>query len=259
MDRNTELRRLAQALHKSVDDLAYLDKLDAVALQKLRTNFQNSLLNKFGPVFEKIAGAGKLAPDSISATLCTKVFGPAITANMSYFTPMSKAVSLCKLFDADFMAEVAREQIPERAVDMLAELPVDQLKRVTAKLVEHGDYHVLGGFTDYIPEKKAIEIMEVIKNPAANLQISVYAQRKDRIAKLANMLNDEKLVELITAAFAEESLMIEISLITSEMDTKAQARMAKLTDKVDKTYRGLARAKADEIGYASRMKAYFDA
>eukprot|EP01035_Chromulina_nebulosa_P040037 gene40036-54129_t len=178
---NTELRRLAQALHKSADDLAYLDKLDAVALQKLRTNFQNSLLNKFGPVFERIAGAGKLAPDSISATLCTKVFGPAITANMSYFTPMSKAVSLCKLFDADFMAEVAREQIPERAVDMLAELPVEQLKKVTAKLVEHGDFHVLGGFTDYIPEKKAIEIMEVIKDPAANLHISFYAQRKDRI------------------------------------------------------------------------------
>ena len=97
MDRNTELRRLAQALHKSADELAYLDKLDALALQKLRTNFQNSLLNKFGPVFERIAGAGKLAPDSISATLCTKVFGPAITANMSYFTPMSKAISLCKL------------------------------------------------------------------------------------------------------------------------------------------------------------------
>lgn len=259
MDRNTELRRLAQALHKSVDELTYLNKLDAVALQKLRTNFQNSLLNKFGPVFEKIAGAGKLAPDSISATLCTKVFGPAITANMSYFTPMSKAVSLCKLFDAEFMAEVAREQIPERAVDMLAELPVDQLKRVTAKLVEQGDYHVLGGFTDYIPEKKAIEIMEVIKDPAANLHISVYAQRKDRIAKLANMLNDEKLVELIAAAFADESLLVEIGLITCEMDAKAQARMAKLTDKVNKTYRGLARAKADESGYADRMKAYFDA
>ena len=116
-DRNTELRRLAQALHKSADELAYLDKLDALALQKLRTNFQNSLLNKFGPVFERIAGAGKLAPDSISATLCTKVFGPAITANMSYFTPMSKAISLCKLFDADFMAEVAREQIPGGVFD----------------------------------------------------------------------------------------------------------------------------------------------
>lgn len=259
MDRNTELRRLAQALHKSADELVYLDKLDAVALQKLRTNFQNSLLNKFGPVFEKIAGAGKLAPDSISATLCTKVFGPAITANMSYFTPMSKAISLCKLFDADFMAEVAREQIPERAVDMLSDLPVEQLKKVAAKLVEHGDFHVLGGFTDYIPEKKAIEIMEVIKDPAANLHISFYAQRKDRIAKLANMLSDEKLIELIAVAFTDENLLVEVGLITSEMDEKAQVRMAKLTDKVNKAYRAKAKAKAEEMGYAHRLPAFFQA
>jgi hypothetical protein len=259
MDRNTELRRLAQALHKSADDLAYLDKLDALALQKLRTNFQNSLLNKFGPVFEKIAGAGKLAPDSISATLCTKVFGPAITANMSYFTPMSKAVSLCKLFDADFMAEVAREQIPERAVNMLAELPVEQLKKVTAKLVEHGDFHVLGGFTDYIPEKKAIEIMEVIRDPAANLHISFYAQRKDRIAKLANLLSDQKLLELIAAAFTDDNLLVEVGLITAEMDENAQVRMAKLTDKINKTYRAKAKAKAQEMGYANRLTAFFQA
>ncbi|HEX4918596.1 MAG TPA: hypothetical protein VFV43_11910 [Limnobacter sp.] len=259
MDRNTELRRLAQALHKKPEDLTYLDKLDAIALQKLRSKFQNSLLNKFGPVFEKIAGAGKLAPDSISATLCTKVFGPAITANMSYYTPMSKAASLCKLFDASFMAEVAREQIPEKSVDMLAELPTEQLKRVTAELVRHGDYHVLGGFTDYIPEKKAIEIMEVIEDPAANLHISFFAQRKDRIGKLASMLSDEKLIELIAAAFANEDFLVEVGLITAEMDAKAQQRMAKLTDKVNKTHRATAKAKAEELGYADRLKAYFAA
>ncbi|HEY1058303.1 MAG TPA: hypothetical protein VGE55_06190 [Limnobacter sp.] len=259
MDRNTELRRLAQALHKTPDDLGYLDKLDALALQKVRISFQNSLLNKFGHVFEKIAGAGKLAPDSISATLCTKVFGPMITANMSYFTPMSKAVSLCKLFDADFMADVAREQIPEKSVSMLAELPVDQLKRVTAKLVEQGEYHVLGGFTDYIPEKKALEIMEVITDPAANLHISFYAQRKDRVAKMAAMLSDEKLVELIAAAYTDENLLVEVGLITAEMDAKAQQRMAKLTDKVNKTFRAQGKAVAEKMGYADRLKAFFEA
>ena len=37
MDRNTELRRLAQALHKSVDDLAYLDKLEALNIPVLES------------------------------------------------------------------------------------------------------------------------------------------------------------------------------------------------------------------------------
>ena len=65
--------------------------------------------------------------------------------------------------------------------------------------------------------------------------------------------------ELIAAAFADSGLMTEVGLITAEMDAKAQERMAKLTDKVNKTYRGLAKAKAEELGYADRLKAYFAA
>ncbi|MDX1669723.1 MAG: hypothetical protein R3194_09915 [Limnobacter sp.] len=259
MDRSTELRRLAQALHKSTDDLAYLDKLDALALQKLRTNFQNSLLNKFGPVFERIANSGKLAPDSVSATLCTKVFGPAITANMSYFTPLKKSISLTEHFDADFMAEVAREQIPERAKDMLAGMPVPLLQKVTLKLVHDGDFHALGGFMDYIPEAKAAEIMQVIDDPAASLHISTFAQAKDRVAKLANMLTDEHLTELIAAAFTQDELIVEVGMITAEMDAKAQKRMAELTDKVNPEYRKKAKTKAQEMGYEDKLKAYFSA
>lgn len=259
MDRNTELRRLAQALHKTPEQLSYLDGVDAVGLQKLRNRFQNSLLDKFGPVFEKIAGAGKLAPDAISATLCTKVFGPAITANMSYFTPISKAVGLAKHFDADFMADVAREQIPERAQEMLSELPVSLLQQVAVQLVDHKDYHVLGSFTDYIPEAKAAEVMKAIKDPAASLHISTFAQRKDRIAKLAGLLSDEQLLEFIAAAFTDDALLVEVGMITCEMDAKAQARMAKLTQKINPAYMDKARAKAEELGYAERLKAYFAA
>lgn len=101
--------------------------------------------------------------------------------------------------------------------------------------------------------------MEVIKDPAANLHISFYAQRKDRIAKLANMLGDEKLLELIAAAFADDNLLVEVGLITAEMDVKAQQRMAKLTDKVNNTYRAKAKAKAEELGYAARLQAFLQA
>lgn len=259
MDRNTEIRRLGQLLHKSAEELSYLDALDALALQKLRVRFQNGLLDKFGHVFEKIAGAGKLAPDALSATLCTKVFGPALTANMSYYTPMAKAVGMCKHFDADFMADVAREQIPERAKEMLAELPVDLMKKVALKLVEQKDYHVLGGFTDFMPEKKAAEIMQVIQNPAESLHISTFAQRKDRIANLAGHLDDEKLIELIAAAFADENLLVEVGMITAEMNAESQTRMAKLTKKVNAGFIAKAKAKAEELGYADRLGAYFAA
>lgn len=256
MDRSTELRRLAITLHKQPGDLGYLDHLDAAGLKNLRQRFQNRLIDEFGHVFEKMAGAGKLAPDALSAMLCKKVFGPAITANMSYFTPVEQAVKLCKHFDANFMADVAREQLPDRAEKMLNDLPVSLMKDVTRLMAEHGDFHLMGAFTDFLPEEKMRVLMEEVKDPADNLRISSFAQRKDRIASLAISLPDAKLSVFIRAAFEADELTREIVLITCEMNDKDQTRMAKLTDSLDASFRkrGLDTAKA--MGMDNRLKAY---
>ena len=118
---------------------------------------------------------------------------------------------------------------------------------------------MLGGFTDFMPEKKAAEIMQVIQNPAESLHISTFAQRKDRIANLAGHLDDEKLIELIAAAFADANLLVEVGMITAEMNAEGQKRMAKLTKKVNADFIGMAKAKAEELGYADRLTAYFSA
>lgn len=232
MDRNTELRRLAKILHKSPAELDYLNELDANDLYSLRKNFQDGLLRKFGSFFEKLADSGKLIPTTVSAFLCVKVFGPVLTANLSYYTPVSRSMKFAKLFDADFMAEVAREQIPERAAPLLAELPVDLMKKVTCLLLESKEYHLLGGFTDYMPELKAIEIMEVINDPADHIRISTFTQRKDRVAKLAGLLSDQHLIDLITIASTDDGFLVEMGMIVAEMDTENQQRVERLTHKV---------------------------
>ncbi len=256
MDRSTELRRLAITLHKQPADLAYLDSLDALALKNLRTKFQNNLIEEFGHIFEKLAGMGKIAPDALSAMLCKKVFGPAITANMSYYTSTEQAIKLCKHFDAEFMTEVSREQLPERAERMLNELPVDLMRAVTRRMAEHGDFHIMGAFTDYLPEAKALSLMEEVKDAADNLRISSFAQRKDRISRLACALNDTKLKEFIAAAFSAEELTREVMMLTAEMNDAEQKRMAALSDELDKSYRARGMAAAEQLGLSSRIKAY---
>lgn len=256
MDRSTELRRLAITLHKQPADLGYLDHLDASGLKNLRQRFQNRLIDEFSAIFEKMAGAGKIAPDALSAMLCKKIFGPAITANMSYFTPTEQAVRMCKHFDAEFMTEVAREQLPERGERMLNELPVDLMKGVTRLMAEHGDFHLMGAFTDFLPEEKMRVLMEEVKDPADNLRISSFAQRKDRIANLAASLPDAKLSVFIRAAFEAEELTREIVLITCEMNANDQERMAKLTESLGSGLRARALETAKAMGMDNRLKAY---
>lgn len=259
MDRATELRLLGRQLHKKPSDLAYLDGLDAEALHQLRSALQNRLLDEFAPTFEKMASGGKIAPDKLSALLCKKVFGPTLTANMSYFTPPEKAAKMCRHFDTDFMAEVSRETIPSRAEEMLKGLPVDLMRPTTHALLASGDYHIMGGFTDYMPEDKILELMQEIEDPADNLRISSYCQRKDRIADIASRFDDDTLKAMIAAGHQEEELILELALSCAEMSADQQRRMAKLTDEVDVSFRQQSRAAAEEAGLIERMQAFFDA
>lgn len=259
VDRATELRRLAQTLHKQVDELDYLDPLDGAALQHLRSRIQLSLLDEFGELFERLAGAGKIAPDKLSAFLCKRIFGPALTANMSYYTPVHKAVTMCGHFGEDFMADVAREQVPERAVQQLEELPVDIMRPVTRKLLESGDFHVMGGFTDYLPEDKVRALMEEIEDPADHLRVSSFSQRKDRIARLTAGFDDDTLREFIVVAFSHPEFLHEVSLVTAAMDADDQVRMALITDEINPEYRKRARELAVTEGMLEALQAYFDA
>ncbi len=259
IDRPTELRRLALVLHKSEGQLGYLDSLDGAALMKLRTQLQTSLLDRFSNLFEKLANSGKLAPDALSALLCKKVFGPSLTANMSYYVPTDRSVKMCKHFDESFMADIARNQIPERAKDQLENLPVDLMKGVTRELIKSKDYPIMGGFTDHLPEDKGQVLMKEIDDPADNIRISSFAQRKDRIARLAVSMNDTRLKQLIEAAFQSEAFIHEVGLVTAEMSADEQTRMAKLTDSLNPAHRPKAKQLAQASGIAPRMQAYFAA
>lgn len=259
IDRSTEVRRLAKLLHRDVGELSYLDALNGSELQELRQAFQNRLLNDHGETFAKLAAGGKIAPDALSAMLCKRIFGPTITANMAYYTPAEKAARMIGHFDDEFMAEVVREQIPERAQELLEKIPADLMRGATRALLASRDFHIMGGMTDYMPEEKIAVLMEEITDIADNLRTSSYCQHKDRIARLTIGFDDELLKELIEAAFQSEEFIIEVGLVTAEMDAASQQRMARLTDEIDPAYRRKAREIAEQQGTTEALAAYFQA
>jgi hypothetical protein len=259
IDRATEMRRLARVLHKDESDLGYLDSLDGTDLQKLRNLIQNSLIDEFSPLFSKIARAGKYGPDSLSAFLAQKVFGPTLTANISYYTPTDKAVRMAKLFEHDFLTDVAREQVPERAQNMLKAIPLDVMSVVTSNLLANRDYPIMGNFTDYLPEEKAAALMSEIRDPADHLRVSSFAQHKDRVARLVTGLDDDGIKELIVVAFSHDDFLFETSLVTAAMPAEDQQRMARLTDEVNPELRSRARELADSVEITGQLEAYFAA
>lgn len=259
MDRPTELRRLARLLHRDTDALDYLAPLDAAHLMQLRRPLQEAFIERFAGTFKRLAAGGRLIPDALNAKLCTGVFGPALTANLSYFTPIDQAVRLAKHFDDDFLTDTARHQVPERAQALLAALPVEIMRGVTRKLLAAQEFAIMGGFTDYLPEDKALVLVKEIHGPAERLRVSAYAQRKDRIARIMAQLDDDAVAAQIATAAAEPELMHEVVLTLAEMPAPEQRRMARISDRVDPALRGALKAQLAADPIAPRMSAYFEA
>lgn len=253
-DRPTEARRLARLMHRPDDGLEYLDALDADQVMQLRQLIQNALIDRFAGVFRRLAAGGKLIPDALNAKLCTGVFGPALTANLSYFTPIDQAVRLSTRFDDTFLTEVARHQIPERAQALLAALPVSVMQGVTRKLLDAGEFAIMGGFTDYLPEDKSVVLVNEIRDPADRMRVSLFSQRKDRIARIMVRLSDNDIQAQLAAVDTDSAFADEWLLLVAEMSDDTQCRMAALSDALDPALRQrlLDRASADQ-----RSAAYF--
>jgi hypothetical protein len=259
MDRPTELRRLAKLLHREAGELGYLATLDATQLMQLRRGLQETLIERFAGTFRRLASGGRLIPDALNAKLCTGIFGAALTANLSYFTPIDQAVRMAKHFDDDFLTDIARHQVPERAQELLAALPVEIMRGVTRKLLAAKEFAIMGGFTDYLPEEKAVVLINEIHRPVDRLHVSAYAQRKDRIARIMAKLDDEAVQAQITAAATEPELMSEIALTVAEMPDAEQQRLARISDKIDAKLRPALKKQVGATELAKRMAVYFSA
>lgn len=235
MDIQVEIRRLAKLMHVPESELSYLEKLGAEALMKLRVQFQDSLITDYEPVLAKLASTTAITPTAIAVKIAQRYLGPTLTSYLSYFTPVKSAAKLAERFDADFMIEVSKEQIPERAKALLQDFPLDLMRPVTRGLVAEKAWATMGGFVDYLPEEKSFALMSEVPEAESNLRISSYAQNKALIAKLVTRFDDEMLLELTKASLAAPELMREVCLVAEKLPADVLARMANLRDRFSET------------------------
>lgn len=258
IDRGVELRRLARMLNRDTTELDYLAALDGEGLQLLRRKIQDGFLKRHEDLFRKLAAMGKLMPAKLNAMFCIKFFGPTMTANMAYYTDAKLAASMATQFDATFLTDVAVEMIPERAEPMMREQSVELMRPVTRQLAERGEYHVMGAFVDFMPEDKILALMDEVQSPEANLRISTFAQRKDRIADLVGRFDDDMLSHLIRTAFEHDELVDEILTVAADMDGSQQQRCGEITRGLGHGLFARGQQRADELGLTERLTAMLD-
>lgn len=203
MSENLEVRaeilKLARLLGREPASLSYLERVAADDLRRLREQVTEALFNSHLGTLRRLAAASRLLPVAVVAQMGERVFGPLLSARIAGLLEPDRAVEMAARLPVGFLADVAIELDPRRASDVIARIPPDQVAAVTAELAARHEYVTMGRFVGHMPEASTRAALTEL-DAGAVLQVALVLENKDGLDRLAELLGDERIDEMISTA-----------------------------------------------------------
>lgn len=198
-----EVLRLARLLDHDAGDLAYLETVDAEDLAVLREQVTDALFDGDRDALGRIAEAGKVVPVGFMATVGEKVFGPTLCARLTGLLAPDRALEVGMRMDPPFLARIAAEMDPRRAVAVITRVPDDVSVAVAAELAAAGEFVAMGRFVGHLSDAALARAADVIDDRDL-LRITFVLEDKARVDRLVELMDDDRLRAVVAAAREEE-------------------------------------------------------
>lgn len=200
--KQTELQKIFSFLQiNDTNEFSFLEKLSKDEIQILRLKIIDTAQFTQTDIWQRLTGVSKYFPNYMNAKISETVMGPLIAANMSYYMPVKDAIAIMKHMSTSFLATVSEYMTPEKAKNLINQIPMDILKKVTIELVNRKKYLTAAGFVDVSEVSRLIELSKVITQEDDLIKISSFVENKQYIAKIVEGFTDERLTKIITIAY----------------------------------------------------------
>ncbi len=221
------IEKLSHLLQTRTEDLQFLGNFGAEKVMLLHNLVAERLQHDPSPLWERLAKVTAFIPNFINARIATDILGAHITANLTYHVPVKEALSIAKHFSPAFMAEVAEQLVPARAVELIRSFPLADMKKITRELLKNEKYYTMGTFVDVLPVATLHELAREIPNEAQLLRIAIYANNKAHLAEMITGFDNNRILRIVNSAEALH-LWPEIIGIVSHFDDNMRRKIAAL-------------------------------
>jgi hypothetical protein len=198
---DAEIQRLAKLLGIAPTQLVYLRGLPSLELRALRDQVTATLFDASGAL-SQLAGATRILPAGLVASLAERCFGPMLTARIAGLVDADRAMEIASRLPVRFLAQVASELDPRRVAAILITIPPEMIAAVTRELVADEQWVAMGSFYGFLPDASIRAAMEAA-DPRALLQISLMMDDKSRLANVLEIAGPERLAQVAAAAEAD--------------------------------------------------------
>jgi hypothetical protein len=230
--KQTEIQKLLHFLQiTDVSEFAFLDKLSKDEIHQLRLKIIDVSQFTQTDIWKRLTGVAKFFPNYMNAKISETVMGPLIAANMSYHMPVKDAISIMGYMSTQFLATVAEHMTPENARDLINQIPMAILKKVTTELVQSKKFMTAAGFVDVSDVPRLIELSKIIYKEEDLIRISTFVENKQYIAKIVEGFSDERLDKIITIAY-QHDMQQEVISVFSHLSNKEMQRVLKIVSQL---------------------------
>ena len=219
-----EILKLARLLDSPPERLAYLEKVPAQDIRRLREQVTDLLFTANEMTFKRLAAASRLLPVSLVALIGRQAFGPVLAARITGLLDPHRAIEMADTMPIEFLADVAIEIDPRRATAVIAGMPSARTEEVTRELVRRGEFVTMGRFVGHL-RTEALQAAVGVMGEADLLRTAFVMEEKERLDDLVELMGEDRLEKLVQAA-REEDLWDELIDLVGHLRPERRAALA---------------------------------
>ncbi len=226
LDVQAELLKLARILRVAPEELEFLAEADPVELGELRAAVSGRLLARDRDRFERAVALGRYLPAAITANLVRHALGPQLAGHAAGLLDPDQVSEFASHLPAAFLADVAAVTDPGAIGPLVHGIDATKIMAVTRALVEREEWVTMGAFVGRVGNDLLLETIGFF-DAEALLRVGFVLEDRSRVDEIFRFLDDERLLDLLTAA-EERDLLGETIHLVNALDDDGVARVGRM-------------------------------
>ncbi len=233
-----ELIKLARILGVPEQELTFLRPIPQESLRHFRAAVSDFLFDEQRALVRWLANIARWLPSMLSALLARIWFGAELTARMAAELPAWRVANIARFLPTPFLADIATTLDPRCARELVALLPIERIKEISAELLERKDFVTMGRFVGLLPDDVISEVAASIPDEGDLIDIVFHIESPNRLDHLVSVLPPERIEAVLTLVSRPEqsarwpSVLALLSYVGFALKRSLGERVVALGDEV---------------------------
>lgn len=206
-------------------ELAFLLKAPASELREYREAITDLLYDDDQELLQRTADSARLLPARTLAAIGESALGPFICARLTGLLDQHRAVEISSHFNVDFLARLAAELDPRRAVAVVSAIAADTLVAVCTAMATNGEHVAMGRFVAHLDDEGLGRCVEALGDEDL-LRVAFVIEGEERLPWIFATIGPERAERMLAAARAS-GLGEEAKHVAERLKEPGQTRRRK--------------------------------